>query len=746
MRLKRSNAGPRACALVSLIVLSAMALTAAPALALPKGRGYEMVSPVYKGGYGVGGLVAVAANGERAVYGSEGAFANVDKREIEENYLASRTPSGGWVTVPLMVPNALAPYNFPNDFSQTLGTTLSLGALGPDKGTTTRESHDGYEFLLHNNALPDTNENWAVFGGVNLKLTDEKHFEPKEEGASANLCHVIVGQVGSLIEEAESTNSQIYDLSNGCEGKSASLRLIGLDNGGKPFAAECTYLGSDLGNESAFGAISNSGEEIFFTATLRGQGCGSLASQVFVRLDEERTLEISRPLDPNAPFGGCGEAGEVPCPNADARAPSTFQGASENGSRVFFTTTEPLVESDKDKSTDLYMAVIGCMGSEGCPTREKEVLSLTQVSDGHEPAEVQGVVRVAPDGSRVYFVAHGIISNNSNEQGLAPTAGADNLYVYDVESKELTFIDDLCSGPKLSGFASDLACPTDLVQGAGERNDTRLWLGQGEAQTGSKDGRYLVFATYGQLVSGDTDNAKDIYRYNAVNGELERVSVGEEGYDAIGNATDKPSESNADATINEGHVGDEGAKITAQYELRTRAISEDGSRIVFKSPEPLSPEATNGLVNAYEWHEGIVSLISTGSDEEPVTEAVISPSGNDLFFVTVQGLVAKDTDGAADLYDARLGGGEPPPLVQQQPCSGDACQGPLTDPGPLLVPGSISQTPGDNFAGAPATVNQLPARLKKKTLRGKKATKAKKKRAARRAGVGRRLGQKGARR
>ena len=38
------------------------------------------------------------------------------------------------------------------------------------------------------------------------------------------------------------------------------------------------------------------------------------------------------------------------------------------------------------------------------------------------------------------------------------------------------------------------------------------------------------------------------------------------------------------------------------------------------------------------------------------------------------------------------------PPAPTQPCSGDACQGPLSNPTPLLVPGSVSQASGENLA------------------------------------------------
>jgi hypothetical protein len=75
-----------------------------------------------------------------------------------------------------------------------------------------------------------------------------------------------------------------------------------------------------------------------------------------------------------------------------------------------------------------------------------------------------------------------------------------------------------------------------------------------------------------------------------------------------------------------------------------------------------------------------------------------------VFFVTVESLVSQDTDSAPDIYDARLGEGFTQPSAERRPCEGDACQGALTNPAPLLVPGSVSQAPGGNFASAQPVV------------------------------------------
>lgn len=207
-----------------------------------------------------------------------------------------------------------------------------------------------------------------------------------------------------------------------------------------------------------------------------------------------------------------------------------------------------------------------------------------------------------------------------------------------------------------------------------------------------EDGRFLVFATYGQLSPTDTDQNKDIYRYDSTTGQLLRISVGEHGYDANGNG---------EASTISLPSGDERGGVAAQHSLGTRAVSEDGSHIVFRTDEFLSPTAVNGLVNAYEWSAeasgGDVALVSPGSSDQPADQVVISASGRDIFFLTTQGLVAEDTDGQSDVYDAREGGGFPESPAPTRQCAEEACLGPLTSPTPALVPGSATQGPGDNY-------------------------------------------------
>jgi hypothetical protein len=745
MRLKRPIACARVCVFASFVVLSATALTVAPALALPEGRVYEMVSPPYKAGYGVGNLTepirAVALNGEGIVFTSQGSFGGGLSTTLYYSYLARRGPSG-WSTVPLSVPASLAPSaSAEKDFSPELDYTFSQAGLGPNYPTA--QTSNEIEYLLHRTDTPDTPANWEVAGGMVLRSVNGKPIE-QHESTSGEECHVVldVEGAGALLHVSANVHESLYDFSRGCTGE-PYLRFLGLNNKGTVIDQQCgARLGAQPGG-SVFNAISADGREIFFQANANPErtqcrGFESSSKQVFVRLDGTSTLEVSRPL---------GECKEVPCTGAVTRAFAQFQGASEDGSRALFTTTAQLTGEDKDEGNDLYMATIGCpAGERECEVASKRVTSLVQVS--HDPtageaAEVQGlVVRVAPDGARVYFIARGVLSQAPNSQGQTPLKGADNLYEYDaVSGAPPMFVADLCSGPGRSGTAEDARCPLELNEDPfGGRNDLDLWGGfQVEAQS-TGDGRYLVFSSYGRLLKGDADNAKDIYRYDAVTGQLDRVSIGEAGYDANGNRNNIPSgPSSANATIQPAFQTSNFDLAHLQHETAQRAVSEDGSRIVFTTTEPLSPDARNQPAAVYEWHkepgwsEGAVSMISSGTSLTNDSSVVISPSGLDIFFLTSQGLVPQDTDGQVDVYDARLGGGfpqVPPPAAE---CSGDACQGPLTNPFPLLVPGSVSQVPGGNFAApAPAPVitpkRATPKCSKGKTLSHGKCVKSKTKR------------------
>jgi hypothetical protein len=716
--------------------------------ALPEGRHYEMVSPLFKGGYSVKRIYGVAMSGagegDRVAFVSVGSFADTPNNSFLSLYLARRS-TAGWSTESIMPPASTLPNAVFQDLSPTLESALFSGQLGQSNGFSQLESPEG-EYLLRNLTSCCPTASFSV-AGMPVRTVDGQHLEGLGiRGSSPNFCHIVFevasGQRGpeeALLPEAFKTESFLYDLETGAPGcgAGASLKLLSVSNElgpnhePKPLDPYCrSFLGTtEIIEGTSVNAISNDGRTIFFesNANLTKPECGGNSDPpiLFVRLDGQRTVEVSTPIEAD-----CQET--APCHSAP-KLRAEFLGANQAGTRAFFTTVQPLVTSDTDTTKDLYMAEIGCPAAKpGCAVAEREVTSFVQVS--HDPntgeaAEVQGPLVISADGSHAYFVARGVLGQEGPTTGgaqAAPVEGADNLYVYDANVKAVKFVADLCSGPDESGVARDSRCPAELDT---IKNDAVLWGGEGsepQVQT-TLDGRFLLFTSYGQLVAGDTDAARDVYRYDAQTGMLDRVSIGEAGFDANGNGglnAQIPVRAPEDITMEE-------------YGLNRRAISEDGSRVVFETAEPLSPKAVNGLVNAYEWHEepapseGVVSLVSTGSDPEPVgvdeegrsLNIAITPLGNDIFFTTAQGLSPQDTDGAQDIYDARTGTGFPPVEAQRRPCSGDACQGPLTNPAPLLVPGSVSQAAGEDFAPSASRVTpkKKPKKLKRGKRRGKRS-------------------------
>jgi hypothetical protein len=687
------------------------------------GRAYELVSPLYKGGFGAGRIDAVAPNGEGVMFYSPGAFegtpagfANLDAF----SYFSHRR-STGWETSPELPPDTLLPYAAYRDVSSSLEETVALGKPGPNSEAALQEGAQE-EFRVHNTVSEDIDSNWLL-AGVALKTEPIEPFTLIYDGADGNLCHLLFESFdatpGPLLKEAYGTRGQLYEVVRGCEGEKPALRLVALNSEDKPISPGC-IVDPGIGEYEAdhapseFNAVADGGHEMFFTTCTGG---GPSQYQLFARLDGARTLEISKPISECTTE----KREEVPCfPAAGTRAPANFVGASEDGSRVFFTSTGELTSEDNRADNELYMAQIGCPGGGTCAISARAVVALTAVGhdpNGSEAANVQGVLRVAPDGSRVYFVARGDLLSEAAQDALhaaghaIPVSGADNLYVYDAVSRQTEFVGELCTGRETSGAVGDTSCP-------GSGSDELLWLeGGSEVQTAGDGGEFLVFTSIAQLTSDDTDTAADVYRFDALTDSLVRVSGGEDGEDADGN-------NNAfSASILK---GERGGSVVAQYEMNSRAISEDGSRIVFETAEPLSPLATNGLVNAYEWHEesggsGSVSLLSGGDGSTPVEDVVMAPSGRDVFFLTTEGLVPQDTDGLPDVYDARLGGGFEQKPTSEAPCSEEACKGPLSTPAPLLVPGTAVQSP--EAQSAPTTSVSSPPKKKIVKAKKKKTTK-----------------------
>jgi hypothetical protein len=341
-----------------------------------------------------------------------------------------------------------------------------------------------------------------------------------------------------------------------------------------------------------------------------------------------------------------------------------FQGASEDGAKVFL----------KSADGELYMDLID---SEPGHEAVSETVPFAPAGQSNT------YLRSSDDGSHVYFDSTGVLTGEEkNENGEKAEEGKENLYVYDTLTKKAAFIAQALPGGEIAENhieAQVNGCPS-------------AELGE-PIEPGCEGGRFFVFTTTAHITPGDTSRSAQVFEYDAGSGshppKLVRVSTGEEGYAENG-------EGNArGASIAMPEFGRTGNLSQAeQFETRTRAVSDDGSTVVFSSSGALSPRAVNDLqpqpgpADVYESHDGAVSLISTGhsltSDEHPA----ITPSGRDIFFTSTENILPQDSGGLESLYDARIEGGFPAAAVPAGGCNGDACQGPPSVPNLLGAPAS----------------------------------------------------------
>ncbi|HET9710062.1 MAG TPA: 6-bladed beta-propeller [Gemmatimonadales bacterium] len=128
------------------------------------------------------------------------------------------------------------------------------------------------------------------------------------------------------------------------------------------------------------------------------------------------------------------------------------------------------------------------------------------------------------------------------------------------------------------------------------------------------------------------------------------------------------------------------------------SISADGQTIAFMTSASVSPEDINKAPDIYEWHNGLVRLVTDG--ESPFSSTGLgtppypwglSDDGKSLIF-SAGGvhITGHEHDNYVNVYDARAGGSGFPVEAPPAHCSEDACQGPLVAPPTASQPGSSS--------------------------------------------------------
>jgi hypothetical protein len=337
---------------------------------------------------------------------------------------------------------------------------------------------------------------------------------------------------------------------------------------------------------------------------------------------------------------------------------ASFTGASEDGSRVFFETREPLVAADSDANcvsqddaqpsrlcTDVYERFGGVT-----------TLISTGPSGGSGAFDAR-FLRASADGSRVFFTtAERLVSADSDTM---PD-------VYQTVAGTTTLVS---TGP-LGGNGNNLT----FFGGA------------------SNDGARVFFATDEALVSSDTDTANDVYErssgsttlistgpiggnsstYHArfvgasdtgtiVFFETEESLVSTDSDGDCGEVPDEPprpctdvySRSNATTSLvstSTGPLGNTGA-----FDGLHLGMSSNGVKAIFSSAQHLQAIDTDAQFDVFQRINNNTTLVSTGPNggngAYDVAEALVSSSGGHVLFETRESLVSTDTDTSVDLYD-----------------------------------------------------------------------------------------------
>lgn len=629
-------------------------------LALPECRAYEQVTPASKAGYRAA-LSGLLGGGSVLYQTPAGNIANSGQGLGTLNYYVSNRTVNGWETIPnqnpagtlFTGPEAVPPVGvsaFPRLYSEDLRSSywfLSIGpAVEPQYPNPTRSYLRG----------PD-----GRFTLIGTPTPAEGIGNPLFAGSSADLSHVVFSGTPSqpgLLEFVGTGNG--------------APRRVDLDHSGQPIS-ECAGKpvvgGSVTGAEGK--AVSKDGRTILFVA-LGGCPAGPAADEIWARVDGTTSYDAS----------------ESHCTRVDcnAPAPAHYAGAARDGSSVFFTTKQQLLNSDTDQAEDLYVYHLPTAAEPNPSPVLSEVSGTGPGANTEEGVSVsisfstaEGVT-VSADGSTAIFVSPAVLAVNKDAFEETAQQGKDNLYVWRRDAShpegQVTFV---------GGLISDDIAPS-YGPGTGAEKIRRPEM--------TPDGRYVVFNTASPMVPTDTDEGYDVYRYDTQAGQLTRVSTGPlgtggnaDGFNAYVAARQNDSVTNEDLD-----------PWPTQL-----SITDNGQAVVFQTSEGLVPRDGNGATDIYLWKNGRVTLISSGaSGANGVSEKgefAIDASGQDIYFVTGEALTPTDGDSVTDVYDARVGGGFS--AAEATGCSGESCQ-----PAGSGTPSSPS--PATNQARAPESPPKTP--------------------------------------
>jgi hypothetical protein len=400
------------------------------------------------------------------------------------------------------------------------------------------------------------------------------------------------------------------------------------------FCALACFASTAVAAPTEFAGASRDGERIFFTSSgklVQGDTDNGFPDVYERFYDSAAGIEslVTREIS-TGPTGG------------NDSYPVTFDGLSEDGTYVWFSTAESLVEPDHDHSRDVYQR--------NTETGETTLLSggsplCAPCGDAELPVTFVGA---AKDGSDVFFTTtEGLVKGDedgASDVYVREASGTDPVLVTPTGSAPVTFLGTGPGGTKVVFETTDqlVAADEDSEPDIYERDlsggTTQLVSVGGTCpspltaeecapvyRTATKGG-FVIFETKAHLTAEDHDSAQDVYRWSPTTGTVALVSTGSEGEEGEG-----------------------------EHNAVFAGTSREGATVYFETAESLSSSDKDKAFDVYEWTGGATSLVSTGNAEVPATFNWASADGSAVLFSTEESLQGSDLGSKTDVYENREG-------------------------------------------------------------------------------------------
>ncbi len=598
---------------------------------MPDCRAYEMVTPPYtEGGIVLDEPGAVSADGSRVIVGAGGAFSGAGnysfspERNPDASVYEFVRGAGGWLSSPLTPPAGEYSHSVLMAVSAENFETMLWGAekpVSPGEQPAFRFHED-----IYLRSGPAASDFKLVGPGTPIDKNEEIGVATHElslVGASRDLSHslfqvnaAIVPSGHSDLWDGDTTNvdgngvslyEYIYTGAEDSEPVLVGVKNEGLLKGGghinegAELISDCgTVLGSSFLEPShqkfgsVYNAVSASGEMVFFTSFACAGG--PEVNELYARVNGERTVAVSEPVLPGGAMGEC--ANSEPCHGAKEQ-PGVFEGASEDGRRVFFLSEQPLVNGAPAEGMKLYEERL-----EGASVVQIVDVSNLGIAAGVNP-EVQGVVRSSEDGERVYFVAKGKLTGSDRIAGREheteePVQGADNLYVYEPDPAH--------PGAYRTVFVATLLTASE---------EATLTTAETEEQAGinARGEKQLTFELEPAEHEHERTEAEILQRFEkgeiTIERALELLKEAEKTLTEAKEAATKKERAFIEDTV--GTLGPSGTlpedqRVWQEEDARPVQATPSGSVLVFPSSARLTPGDTSSVPQLFAFDAGAESL------------------------------------------------------------------------------------------------------------------------------------------